>query len=156
MWFLANTKLIYTGATVATLIGTDILSKFVNLSLNGLSTTFTYFASPNVKASLEKYHDDLEQLDIELKLKLVDSWINSLNMEKIKSNQSIELIYNSLTDVCKNISKNINDINEKISYHQTKWLQSWRTIDLEQEIKQLEKNAKILDSRIKLINLSRF
>lgn len=154
MWFLANTKLLYTGATVVTLIGTDILSKVVNLSLNGLGTTFNYMTSTNTKALLERYHQDLEMLDIELKLKLVDSWVNSHNIEQIKSNQSLELIYNGLTDVCKNLSKNIADINEKISYHQTKWFQSWRTIDLDQEIKQLEKNIRLLDSRIKLINLT--
>lgn len=153
MWLLANPKVIYTGATVISVVSTDILSKVINLSLASLEHTFSYLTSSNLTSSIKKYQDDLELLDIDLKLKLIDSWLKHINSNKIINDSPLALIYNSVSDSCHKIAELVEKINEKIKYHNTKWFQSWRSIYLDNEIKLLEKNVKILDERIKLIAL---
>ena len=92
-------------------------------------------------------------LDISLKLRLLEIWLNHTDMSKIKSNAYLEMIYISIAEICHKIADNIKKINNKIEYHNTIWFSTWRSIYLDEEIKQLEKNAKILDERIKLIGL---
>ena len=54
-----------------TLISKDVLSKAIGFTINGLASTFSYMASPNAHSTVKTFKDDLEQMDIELKLKLV-------------------------------------------------------------------------------------
>jgi hypothetical protein len=153
MWVLTNPKIIYTSATIISIISTDILSKIINISLNGLHFTFNYITSSNANTSIKKYQENLQILDIELKLRLIDIWLNHIDLNQIKSNSSLELIYISISESCHKLAECINKINEQIGYHQNKWFHSWRSIYLEDEIKCLERNVKILDERIKLLSL---
>lgn len=153
MWLLVAPKVIYNGASIISLVSTDILGKIISLGLDGIQLTFSYITSSNANKSIKKYQEDLEILDIELKLKFVESWLKMVDIDKIKQNNSLELVYSSITDSCHKVANIIEIINEKIKYHHTKWFQSWRSIYLDDEINLLEKNVKILDQRIKLLNL---
>ena len=153
MWALANPKVIYTGATVISIISTDVLGKVISLSLSGLEYTFSYMTSSSANTSIKKYQEDFEVLDVELKLKLIDSWLKQVDIEKVKQDSTLGLIYSSISDSCHKIAECVEKVNEKIKYHHTRWFQSWRSIYLDDEIKFLEKNVKILDERIKLLNL---
>ncbi len=152
MWALTNPKIIYTGATVISIISTDVLGKVISLSLTGLEHTYNYMTSSTANTSIKKYQDDFESLDVELKLKLIDSWLKQIDIEKVNQDETFSLIYNSISDSCHKIAECVEKVNEKIKYHHTLWFQSWRNIYLDDEIKFLEKNVKILDERIKLIN----
>ena len=153
MWVFTNPKIIYTSATILSVINTDILSKIINISFDSLQLTYTYMSSPNASISIKKYQEIFEMLDISLKLRLLEIWLNHTDMSKIKSNAYLEMIYISIAEICHKIADNIKKINNKIEYHNTIWFSTWRSIYLDEEIKQLEKNAKILDERIKLIGL---
>ncbi len=109
-------------------------------------------ASANSNETINKYKNELETLDIELKLKLVEIWLKDINLENIKSNPSMELIYIGISDSCHKISECVEHINSKILYHNTQWFQSWRNIYLDQELTILKKHTKILNDRIKLLN----
>jgi len=152
MWFLSNPQLVYSSVSVIKIIGTDVLGKVIGVSLNGLNTAFTFMASANSNYIIQKYKDELEILDIELKLKLVEIWLKDIDLEKIKINLSMELIYIGISDACHQISKCIEQINLKINYHNSKWFQSWRNIYLDEEVNTLKKYTKILNDRIKLLN----
>jgi hypothetical protein len=153
MWALTNPKVIYTSATILSIISTDILSKIINISLDGLQLTFTSMSSPNANISIKKYKEIFEMLDIELKLRLLEIWLNHIDTSKIKSDMSLEIVYNSISETCHKIAEIIGNINNKIEYHNKIWFSTWRNIYLDEEVKLLEKNVKILDERIKLINL---
>ncbi len=152
MWFLSNPQMVYSSVNVVKVLGTDVLGKVIGLTINGLGTTFTYMASANSNEIINKYKNELETLDIELKLKLVELWLKDINLEHIKENPSLELIYIGISDSCHKISECVEQINSKILYHNTKWFQSWRNIYLDEEINILKKNTKILNDRIKLLN----
>ena len=150
MWLVTTPKMIYS-ASVISLISADVIKKVIHMSLNSLEFTFNYMISNNTNISIKKYQDDLEILDIHLKLKLIDIWLNKININKLDESQTI--IYQSISDSCHKIADTIQIINDNIKYHNTKWFNSWRNIYLDDEIKLIEKYVKILDERIKFINL---
>jgi hypothetical protein len=153
MWLVTTPKMIYS-ASVISLISADVIKKVIHMSLNSLEFTFNYMISNNTNISIKKYQDDLEILDIHLKLKLIDIWLNKININKLDESQTI--IYQSISDSCHKIADTIQIINDNIKYHNTKWFNSWRNIYLDDEIKILEKNVKILDERLLLLNLITF
>jgi hypothetical protein len=85
----------------------------------------------------------VESLDIEFKLKIVNDWLTKNNTTYIKDN---------IGQICIKISDVLDKINQKISYHNTKWLSSWRTLDIKDDIIFLEKYCNILNQRLYLIN----
>ena len=153
MWLVTTPKMIYS-ASVISLISADVIKKVIHMSLNSLEFTFNYMVSNNTNISIKKYQDDLEILDIHLKLKLIDIWLNKININNLDESQTI--IYQSISDSCHKIADTIQIINDNIKYHNTKWFNSWRNIYLDDEIKILEKNVKILDERLLLLNLITF
>lgn len=153
MWFIANPTMLYTGATVFSLISKDILSKVIGVGISGIEYIFGYMTSSNANVYIKKYKNDLEVLDIELKLKLIDNWLKHIDMEKVQTDSSHEIIYKGISDSCYKLTDCINQINEKIKYHHTKWFQSWIGLYLDEDIKLLEKHVKIIDDRLLLLNL---
>ena len=137
----------YTGVTIVSFLGIDLLRKLIGLSLSGFTYTFNYMTSS------KKYQDNIDIQNIELRLRLIENWLKNIDIDKIKQNNNLSLIYNSILDSCQTMTDYIEKVNEKIKYHHTKWFQSRRSICLDDEIKFLEKNVKILDERIKLLNL---
>ena len=59
MWFVANPAMIYSGATVISLLSKDVLSKVVGVGISGIEYTFVYMASSNANTYIKKYKDDL-------------------------------------------------------------------------------------------------
>lgn len=137
----------YTGVTIASFLGIDLLRKLIGLSLSGFTYTFNYMTSS------KKYQDNIDIQNIELRLRLIENWLKNIDMDKIKQNNNLSLIYNSILDSCQTMVYCIEKVNEKIKYHQTKWFQSWRSLCLDDEIIFLDKNSKILYENISLFNL---
>jgi hypothetical protein len=100
---------------------------------------------------INKYKNELEILDVELKLKLVGQWLEKVNIHEI--NPSLELIYHGISDSCHKISESINKINEQIVNHQSKWFHTWRTLYVDIELEILKKGTIILNERLRLIQL---
>lgn len=153
MWFLGSPQLVYTSVGLVSLISKDVISRAISLTVDGLSNTLSYMALPNVHSTVRTLKDDLEELDIELKLKLVEHWLKDIEVGKIIPGSTNGIIYNGIAQSCNNLSNIINLINKKIEYHQTLYFNSWRTLYLDNEVKSLKKQTKILNKRLKLLNL---
>jgi hypothetical protein len=59
----------------------------------------------------------------------------------------IELCLSYLHETITNIHMNLSDINNKVIYHKTKWLSSWRTLNIKRELEALRLNSNLLESR---------
>jgi hypothetical protein len=153
MWFLTSPQLVYTSVGIVTLISKDVVSRAIGLTVDGLTHTLTYMASPSAHATVKTFKDDLEELDIELKLKLVEHWLKDIDVDKITPGSSMEIVYKGIAESCHNLSEIVNQINKKIEYHHTKYFNSWRTLYLDDEMKKLQKQTKILNERLRLVNL---
>jgi hypothetical protein len=136
--------------TILTITGTDILGKIINVTLSSISTTFLYMSESSENTSIKKYYNELEELDIQLKLSLVNNWIKKVDLQEKDSN--FELIYKSISESCQQIGVSVDLINAKIENHFSKWFHNWRSFDLDEEIKLIKKQTNILNNRLNLIN----
>lgn len=150
---LAAPQMVYSTVGVVTLLSTEVVGKIVSVSLTGLSNIYTYMGSSSENVIINKYKNELEIMDIELKLKLVIQWLDKINIEEVKSNPSLELIYNGISNSCHKISECIEKMNEQIKCHQSRWFHAWRTLYLDNELDLLKRNTTILNERLRLIQL---
>lgn len=122
------------------------------------------------------------ELDIERRLKLINSIINTINttstndeakiklndLEKTQvfelvgaeidlKNDPIELCMKYLHEIIQDINSCLITINNKVSRHNSKWFKYFRTLNIKPLLEKLELNSKILDRRYNdLLNVSLF
>lgn len=153
MWFLTSPQLLHSSISIITFVSSDVLGKLIGVTIQGIGTTISYLSQSNENLVIKRYQDDLESLDIELKLKLIQNWLNQINMEMIVRNPHMEMIYKAISDSCHSIAEMVERINTKINNHKKMWFHNWRTLYLDEEIYQIKKYNKILKERLFLINL---
>lgn len=134
----------------------DIIVRIIGMTLNSLTSTISMMATnilTNHNTKMKEYMDELELLDIEIKLKLVENWLKEIDMKTIVQESNLDIIYRSITESCHTISFLVHNINKKIINYNNLWLKSWRTIDMDIEIHQLKRATKILTDRLNLITV---
>jgi len=62
---IGTANILFISVGVATILSKDILNKTIDYSIKGLSNTFTYFSETNENVMIQKYQEELENLDIE-------------------------------------------------------------------------------------------
>lgn len=154
MWAF-STPIVYSTVGLYTVINSEILTKVISVTINNISNSLSLMStSGNSTEMIRKYYEEVETLDIEIRLKLVNNWLHGVNTNKIKQNSSLDIIYRGISDACHKISKIIEIINNKINQYNTLWFKYWRSIQLEKEIISLKKISMILNERIALIPMS--
>lgn len=69
----------------------------------------------------------------------------------------IELCLMYLRESVKNIHGDLSDISNKVAYHNTKWFNSWRTLNIKHFVENLKTNTRLLNERLdRLIKISAF
>lgn len=134
----------------------ELLSRVIGITINSLTNTFALMATNTISSynhKMKEYQDELEILDIMIKLRLVENWLKEIDPNTITPDSSLDIIYRGITDTCQTISYLLNDINKKIKHYNTLWFKSWRTIDLDTEIIKLTRATKILTDRLSLISI---
>jgi hypothetical protein len=153
MW----TNLVFSSVGIYTILNTqqaaEIFARVISTSLNGLTSSLSLMAYHNSNQTIKNYMEELELMDIEIKLKVIDRWLKSINHKDIKPNSSLDIVYKGLADTCHQMSNLICIINNMITYHNSLWFSRWRSINLENEIKKMGRLTKILSDRILLINI---
>lgn len=153
MW----TNLVFSTVGIYTILNTqqaaEIFARVISLSINGLTSSLSLMAYHNSNQIIMNYMEELELMDIEIKMKVIDRWLKSINYNDIKTNSSLDIVYKGLADTCHQISNLICIINNMITYHNSLWFSRWRSINLENEIKRMKILTKILSDRILLINI---
>lgn len=103
----------------------------------------------------ETRHSTLEintELDIESKVKLIESIIRDINeeikMHNLIPTKSLELALLQMKDIIDRIHLNFVEIRVGIQYYESLWFKSFRTAGYLEHIELLKKNNIILDSRL--------
>lgn len=134
----------------------------------------------NVVTSLYKHKNPdvdkhLKKIDIERRLLLIETVLHKIqslsSQEKIigmteelkvienydRTMDPIELSLHYLKETIHEIHRNLSDLNEKVQNHQNKWFSSWRTLNIRQQLHELETNSLLLDKRFNdLMKISKF
>lgn len=146
--------IIYSTLGAYTILNSELLTRVIGIALNSLTNSITLMAAAtlsNSNSKLKEYMDELEILDIEIKLKLVENWLKEINVKSIKQDTSLDIIYRGVSESCHTISWLIGEINRKIIAYNNLWFKHWRTIDLNLELYKLKRTTKILTDRLNLI-----
>jgi hypothetical protein len=98
----------------------------------------------------------IRDLDIEKRLKIIQSFISSVNpnYESLENVNTMILVKNP-ENLClkyihisiKNIYHLLNEIDYRTQKHQRKWFRSWRKMNINDLLKELELQFKILNDR---------
>jgi len=90
------------------------------------------------------------ELDIAVKLRIIENMLNEIDIENINSN-AIPIALESISQIICSIENDINNIQEKIKHNNSLWVfKSLRSHNYEKEIKNLEFNQRILEGRLEL------
>ena len=164
---------------LSTLFSYNNLIGIITNSISSVNNIYNYLSTNNTNKVIRKYLNDIEILDIKVKLEFINNWLES-NGKYIKYENDYDIINNNNNIISidkpniiinKKLSTNFylvftkikeintalnNDIN-KIETKIKKYLESWSkymyNLDLTNEIARLKHNTIILDSRIQFLHL---
>jgi hypothetical protein len=135
------------GGTFATFIGTNLLSHVIEGTLGILYTSATFIKNGNnSNYVIKKIQNKIEEMDITVKLELVKTLKQTL-----PNNEINQILENGLIDLITKIKSTIEWIDYEIERHNRKWFSSYRILNIDNKIEDLEHLIIILDNRIKLL-----
>jgi hypothetical protein len=129
--------------SITILIKKNILNIIIVSLLCKVSNMINYLLINETKNN-NKYKDELEKLDIELKLNIISKWLINNNNNKLYTN--------SLLQICIILDDIMDKINIKIKYHNNKLFSKFRILNIDNEINELMKYIFILNNRLLLFN----
>jgi hypothetical protein len=162
--------MILTSATInlITNFSYEIAIKTVCNSLSSFNYIYTYLTNNN-NTYVQKYLDDIDTMDVKVKIEFINNWLCEQSIyedkqieddvifinKKIFSTKSdnFNLVFLKIKEISIIINHNIQKIENKIINYTNGWTSYFYNLNLSNEICILEKNIKILDNRIKLLNL---
>ena len=130
-------------------LSSELLIQTIKTTSTGIINTISYISTYN-KVDLTYIKKDLDEFDLENKITIINKFIEEIeNKKNIK--ESIKYSIISLHDVLEKINNEINKIKEDIEYHQTKYFNSWRSLDCSDKLEIIQKNNKLLDNRFEML-----
>jgi hypothetical protein len=144
LFFLA-----FQAASLLGIISTDLLMKSLT------STTASIYRSVLSLASLDApYAQDivkmLKKVDLEFNLRTLDKLLNAdiiVHGEK----ESVKEAIDGVLQVLNKINTGLKEIENSISYHNTKYFANWRQMSCCYTIGDIKKDNKLLEKRTKLL-----
>ena len=133
------------GQIITMTIGRHLVSKAINDSTTNIYSSLSsiYYYSKSVEKIIK-------ELDIENKLKTIETTCASLNEAALKS-RSIDNCLEAIHEIILNIKCDLNIINKKLAKHKKKYFNGWRSINIQKYISNLEFHCGILDKRYALL-----
>ena len=103
----------------------------------------------------------IEELDINNKISIIKSLINSRSLTRIENNtketnsinfkmSTINLCIKNLNKIIEKISLELENIKKLVPLHKLKWFHSWREPEYYKNLDELKKYNNIMDGRLKL------
>jgi len=91
----------------------------------------------------------LEELDIEATLEIVESLLREIPND---ASETISLFVKIIEGSVKQLQQDFLQITKLLSEHKRKWFSSWRTLDLENNLRQLKIHKSVFNSRMELLS----
>ena len=132
------------GGGIATVLGTNVINTVVSTTVNTVFSTLS-FAKNGTESNkmIIDIKQRIELLDIPNKLEV----LNTMMSHQGKTDVQLALEH-GINDIIKKINNIMEIIDKEINYHNSKWFSGYRSINLDEQIKELEILTKIIDTRI--------
>ena len=101
-------------------------------------------------AHSEHLEQVLKDLDIKAELDVIQAILVDLG-DRPDECKAVQVSVGHVKEIVDLICRELGEIHEKLDYHKTKYLASWRSINCEQHIQQLRAHQQILHKRRKLL-----
>lgn len=135
-----------TGVAV-TLTGTSVINRVIASSMNLVQATLNFFVfGQHTSSALKDVKRHILEMDISIKLRLMLLFTNKEN-----KTQNELIICEISVDLITDIESLLQKINEKIKAFQELWFQNYRTLDVADDLAELETLVHILDERLHLL-----
>ena len=129
-------------------IGTMAAS--VATSTGGILSFLWHGSETNVH--LRDYHRRLMKLDIQDKINIINQILDvDVDVDKGKKTEAVKLLEPSTRAITEEILRSLQTITGMLEYHKTKWFAGYRNIYLDEELKDLEAQVAVLDSKLSLL-----
>ena len=138
----------FAGFSIANTIGRDLLFKTVYSTSIGIINICKYFVESD-KPYMVDINKLLNKLDIKAKITILHDLIKEKEKKNIPKSVKETLIY--VSESLDYIHKELDIINKKIDYHNTRYFNTWRTLDCSKNLVNIEYHNKILDKRVSLL-----
>lgn len=144
---MSSVKYLMLSASVVSILTSNIVST----GISKISQVCNQFSEHTEKQSLKMYYEEIRDLDIYTKIDYTN-----LILKKYKNNNNEDIIFilDKLKDSVKNLQEKLAIINHKISMHKSKYLHTYRTLDLSIHLDNLKHEVNILTQRLKLLKVS--
>lgn len=141
--------LVMSGLYVSSKIIGDMLEKDIivktisstNSKIFGIIADYLY-GEVLVKSTIEK-------LDIVHKLEVIESYIDNLPHD-VEENKTLMMSLNGIHRICDKIHEELDGMKKKIVEHKEKYFYYVRSLDISEDLVQLEMHVKNLDNRFSL------
>ena len=145
-----NTLLLGTKAiSLLSGLSTELLVQTVKTTSHGIIQSINYISTYNT-IDLTTIQKDLEVFDLENKITIITKFIEEIkNKKNIK--ESIRIAIISVHYVLEKINDETEKIKDDIKYHESKYFNSWRSLDCSNKINELDAHNKLLDTRFELL-----
>jgi len=134
---LFESGLIILGGQVFTNLIGDTSSKVVSVIESALQFQHT------------DIHEVLVELDLEVRLEVIGSLIKCITPEK--HNEAIGISLQSIHKSITKIQEIMEQVELKIKEHSEKYFNSYRTLDFDREIKDIQQKSSLLEKRFQLL-----
>jgi hypothetical protein len=135
------------GGTVVTMIGGNIVNTIISSTIDILYSSASFLRKgKETNKMIEKIHMQIEEMDIAIKLKLVQKLLDTL--PKTETNAILE---EGLVEIMFKIKSLLEWIEYEISKHGAKWFSGYRSITVDDKLDDLTHLVKVLDGRIVLL-----
>jgi hypothetical protein len=142
------------GGTFITMLGGNILNNLVSGTLDILysSAAFIRYGSESNK-TIQKIRIQIEEMDIKLKLELVQTLLQPGIESGTQSSISLmtKIIETGLIDIVYKIKSLLEYIDFEIDKHKLKWFAGYRSIVIDDKLAELQHYVNILNGRINML-----
>ena len=138
------------GGTLATFIGSSVLTHLIDGTI-GIIYSSALFARHGTESNkvIQNIRIQIEELDIKIKLELVQKLLETLEKNDIN-----DILEEGLIELMIKIKSTVEWIDYEIERHLRKWFAGYRSINIDDKLNDLRHLVKILDGRINLLMVS--
>ena len=138
-------------AVLGTLSSLSLASNITEkLLTNSIQNSFNL-----IKKFVSFHHEQINEVlmehDLIYKLEIIQALMTDIENDKTSLNrQSIQKSLSNLHLIVEEILRLLENIDNKIKYHKTKYLSKWRNLHYGEELKRLKKYIKLMDMRYQM------